>query len=214
MLATPTPRASIDLHEVTVDLRKRGIQTPLLIRLPDILKHKLEELRDAFTTSIESNGYQGGYTCVYPIKVNQNRAVCEQIRDIATPLGFGLEVGSKPELLATLGITTQHLQMPIICNGFKDDRFLETALLATKLGHNITPVVERLSELKVLIRLIQQYKTPAKIGLRYKLSAAGGGRWKSSAGPRSKFGCGRGLTSCRTMGNGECLTDCVHLIEF
>lgn len=215
MLATPGPESSIDLHALTLELREQGIHTPVLVRFPDLLRRKLTEIREAFDASIRDNQYEGGYTCVYPIKVNQNRVVCEQVRDIGAPLGFGLEVGSKPELLAVIGMTADHPQMPIICNGFKDDRFIETAILAQKLGRNITLVIERLPELEATIRLARYHDAQPQIGVRYKPSSKGVGNWSSSAGIRSKFGLHATdlLTAIHMLKAAEML-DCLTLLHF
>lgn len=183
----------IDLHEVVGGLRERGIHTPVLLRFNDLLDHRLREIRRAFDDSMTEQGYVGGYCCVYPIKVNQQRHVCEQIARTAVELGFGLEAGSKPELLAVLGLSAAAggpgtNGMPIICNGFKDSEFIQTVMLATKLGRNIIPVVEKFSELELIVRHAKEYGVRPRIGVRVKLSARGAGRWESSAGVRSKFG--------------------------
>jgi len=178
----------IDLHEVVSGLAERGITTPLLLRFDDLLEHRLRELRAVFEQARDDLGYGGAYTCVYPIKVNQQRHLCEQIRDVAGELGFGLEAGSKPELLAVLGLTADHNEMPIVCNGFKDDEFLETVVLATKLGRDITTVIEKASELKQVVSLAERYGVRPRLGVRTKLSSRGSGRWEGSGGLRSKFG--------------------------
>ncbi len=183
----------IDLHEVIDGLRERGIHTPVLLRFNDLLTHRLREIRTAFDDAIVDQGYNSTYACVYPIKVNQQRHVCEQIASLAVELGFGLEAGSKPELIAVLGLSATAggpgvNGMPIICNGFKDDEFIETVILATKLGRNIIPVVEKFSELVMIVKHAKKYGVRPRIGLRVKLSARGAGRWEGSAGIRSKFG--------------------------
>lgn len=183
----------IDLHEVIEGLRERGIHTPVLLRFNDILEHRLREIRKAFDDAITEQQYAGTYSCVYPIKVNQQRHVCEQIANLAVELNFGLEAGSKPELLAVLGLSAGAggpgvNGMPIICNGFKDDEFIETVILATKLGRNIIPVVEKFSELELIVKHAKAYNVRPRIGLRVKLSSKGAGRWEGSAGIRSKFG--------------------------
>jgi arginine decarboxylase len=192
-LPTKDPTRAIDLHEVVEGLRERGIHTPVLLRFNDILNHRLREIRKAFDDAITEQGYTGKYSCVYPIKVNQQRHVCEQVANLAVELGFGLEAGSKPELLAVLGLSAVAggpgvNGMPIVCNGFKDDEFIETVILATKLGRNIIPVVEKFSELELIVKHAKRYNVRPKIGLRVKLSSKGAGRWESSAGVRSKFG--------------------------
>ena len=182
------PAHAIDLHALVEGLHERGVQTPVLLRFPDILADRMRGLRDAFVKAMGENEYTGEYACVYPIKVNQQRQVVEGVRDIGAPLGFGLEAGSKPELLAVLGMTAGYNEMPIVCNGFKDDEFIETVILATKLGRNIIPVVEKFSELELLVKQAERYGVRPKIGVRVKISARGAGRWEGSAGVRSKFG--------------------------
>ncbi|MBX3359121.1 MAG: biosynthetic arginine decarboxylase [Phycisphaeraceae bacterium] len=193
VMPTKDPARQIDLNEVVTGLRERGIHTPVLLRFNDILVHRLREIRKAFDDAMTEQAYTGGYTCVYPIKVNQQRHVCEQIANLAVELNFGLEAGSKPELLAVLGLSAVAggpgvNGMPIVCNGFKDDEFIETVILATKLGRNIIPVVEKFSELELVVKHAKAYGVRPKIGLRVKLSSRGAGRWESSAGVRSKFG--------------------------
>jgi arginine decarboxylase len=193
VMPTKDPARQIDLHEVISGLRERGIHTPVLLRFNDILVHRLQEIRKAFDDALTEQAYSGGYSCVYPIKVNQQRHVCEQIANLAVGLNFGLEAGSKPELLAVLGLSATAggpgvNGMPIICNGFKDDEFIETVTLATKLGRNIIPVVEKFSELELIVKYAKKYNVRPRIGLRVKLSSRGAGRWEGSAGVRSKFG--------------------------
>ncbi|MFG0275120.1 MAG: biosynthetic arginine decarboxylase [Phycisphaerales bacterium] len=190
LLVTPDKSAahSIDLHELVEGLCERGVTTPILLRFPGILADRMQALHGAFTKAIGDHDYAGGYSCVYPIKVNQQKQVVESVRDIGSTLGFGLEAGSKPELLAVLGMTAGFNDMPIVCNGFKDDEFIETVVLATKLGRNIIPVVEKFSELELLVKHAERYGVRPKIGVRVKISARGAGRWEGSAGVRSKFG--------------------------
>ncbi len=211
VLPEADPSRSIDLGEVVDGLRDRGISTPVLLRFGDVLTHRLRLIRGAFDSAIAENEYQGGYTCIYPIKVNQQRHVCEEIRDLAQTLGFGLEAGSKPELLAVLGLTGDQDEIPIVCNGFKDSEFIETVVLATKLGRNIVPVVERFRELELLVAHAERYGVRPKIGVRVKLSSRGAGRWDDSAGPRSKFGLFvseilQALDLLRDHGMLDCLT--------
>ncbi len=193
VMPTKDPARQVDLFEVISGLKERGIHTPVLLRFNDLLEHRLREIRKAFDDAMADQGYTGNYACVYPIKVNQQRHVCEQIANLAVELRFGLEAGSKPELLAVLGLSAVAggpgvNGMPIICNGFKDSEFIETVILATKLGRNIIPVVEKFSELELIVKHAKTYGVRPKIGLRVKLSSRGAGRWESSAGARSKFG--------------------------
>ena len=177
---------AIDLKELVDQLQARGIQLPILFRFTDILRNRVGEIHGAFRAAIQEYDYQGNYCCVYPIKVNQQRHVVEEILDFGKPFHFGLEAGSKPELLAVLALTD--LETPIICNGFKDDEFIKMTMLARKMGKQIIPVVEKFTELEMIVRYAQELNVQPVIGVRAKLVSRGSGRWKSSAGVRSKFG--------------------------
>src|SRR3989440_8762920 len=141
------PEESIDLKDLIDQLQARGIQLPILCRFTDILRHRVGEIHNAFQNAIREFEYQGQYCCVYPIKVNQQRHVVEEILDFGKPFNFGLEAGSKPELLAVLAVTNGH-PTPIICNGFKDDEFIKMVMLARKIGKEILTVVEKFTELE------------------------------------------------------------------
>ncbi len=188
LLVHPTKETHrrIDLKQLVDTLGWRGISLPILIRFADILKHRLGELHQAFETTIREHGYQGGYCCVYPIKVNQQRQVVEEVFDFGRAYRFGLEAGSKPELLAVLAIADN--ETPIICNGFKDDEYIEMVMLAKKIGRRIIPVVEKYTELELIVRHAEAVGVRPVIGIRLKLASRGSGRWKSSGGYRSKFG--------------------------
>ena len=151
--------------------------------------------------------------CVYPIKVNQQRQVVEEVFNFGKPFKFGLEAGSKPELIAVAAIADN--DTPIICNGFKDAEFIELAMLAQKLGRNIIPVVEKYTELDLILEHAERIGVRPKIGMRVKLAARGGGRWQSSGGYRSKFGLTvaeilQGLNELKTRG----MEDCLQLLHF
>jgi arginine decarboxylase len=184
----PTKDATrgIDLRELVEKLELRGISLPILVRFAEILKHRLGEMHQAFANSIGEHGYKGTYCCVYPIKVNQQRQVVEEVFKFGRPYHFGLEAGSKPELLAVLAVADN--ETPIICNGFKDDEYIEMVMLAKKIGRQIIPVVEKYSELDLIVKHSRRVGVDPTIGLRVKLAARGSGRWKSSGGYRSKFG--------------------------
>ncbi len=188
LLVHPTkePNRKIDLKQLVDTLQWRGISLPILIRFADIIKHRLGEMFQAFDNSIREHGYNGSYRCVYPIKVNQQRQVVEEVYNFGKPYHFGLEAGSKPELLAVLAIADN--DTPIICNGFKDDEYIEMVMLAKKIGRQITPVVEKYTELELIVKHAQQVGVKPTIGIRVKLASRGSGRWKSSGGYRSKFG--------------------------
>jgi arginine decarboxylase len=183
---TKDPNRSIDLKQLVDTLQWRGISLPILIRFADIIRHRLQEMHQAFDTSMREHGYQGGYCCVYPIKVNQQRQVVEEVFHFGRAYRFGLEAGSKPELLAVLAIADN--LTPIICNGFKDDEYIEMVMLAQKIGRQITPVVEKFTELELIAKHAEKVGVKPNIGLRVKLASRGSGRWKSSGGYRSKFG--------------------------
>ena len=178
----------IDLHEVVNGLAARDIGSPVIIRLPGILEHRMRDLRRAFDEAIADAGYGAGYSCVYPIKVNQERHVCEAIRDIGAEIGFGLEVGSKPELIAGLALTRGFNDMPLVCNGFKDAEYIETVVLAAKMGRAVIPVAEQAHELRLIHQSAREHQVLPDFGIRAKLATPGVGRWAGSAGFRGKFG--------------------------
>jgi arginine decarboxylase len=207
------PARFIDLKELIDTLVLRGIGLPILIRFADILKHRLSEIHSAFETAIAEHKYQGAYCCVYPIKVNQQRQVVEEVLEFGRPFRFGLEAGSKPELMAVMALADN--DTPIICNGFKDDEYIEMAMLAQKMGRQIIPVVEKYTELHLILKYSQRAGVRPRIGLRVKLASRGSGRWKSSGGYRSKFGLSateamRALQELKDFG----MADCVKLLHF
>jgi len=183
-----TQRHEIDLYEVVEGLQARDLTTPVVVRFSDILAHRLRRLHDAFAQAITENEYRNRYAAVYPIKVNQQRLVVEEVYRYGQEFGFGLEVGSKPELLAVMAMTENAPERLIICNGFKDDSYIEAVTLATKLGRTIIPVVENFEELGLILKHAQTYQVRPRIGVRVKLFSEGSGRWSASAGERSKFG--------------------------
>jgi arginine decarboxylase len=207
------PARSIDLKKLIDTLLLRGISLPILIRFAEILKHRLGELHDAFEVAIREHKYNGNYCCVYPIKVNQQRQVVEEVLEFGKPFKFGMEAGSKPELLAVMALCDN--DTPIICNGFKDDEYIEMAMLAQKIGRRIIPVVEKYTELALIQKYAEQVGVRPTIGIRAKLASRGSGRWKSSGGYRSKFGLStsevmRALQELRTWG----MEDCLKLLHF
>jgi arginine decarboxylase len=204
---------SIDLKELVDTLVLRGINLPILIRFADILKHRLGEIHSAFDTAIREHKYQGGYCCVYPIKVNQQRQVVEEVLEFGRPYRFGLEAGSKPELMAVMAMADN--ETPIICNGFKDDEYIEMAMLAQKVGRHIIPVVEKYTELGLILKYSQKVGVRPSIGLRVKLASRGSGRWKSSGGYRSKFGLSatEATRALQELKDHE-MADCLNLLHF
>ena len=177
---------SIDLKRLVDQLGERGLELPVLLRFNGILADRLKHLNDCFASAIESHQYQNRYRCVFPIKVNQQRDVVQQIIHHGREFGFGVEAGSKPELLAVVAMTDP--KMPIICNGFKDAEFIRMALLAQRLGRTVIPVVEKVSELDLILDIAEELGVRPTIGMRVKLATRGTGRWQASGGYRSKFG--------------------------
>src|SRR6185312_4489544 len=165
--AEKDPARAIDLKQLVDTLVLRGISLPILIRFAEILKHRLGELHDAFDTAIREHKYNGGYCCVYPIKVNQQRQVVEEVLEFGRPYRFGLEAGSKPELLAVMALADN--ETPIVCNGFKDDEYIEMAMLAQKVGRRIIPVVEKYTELELIAKYSERVGVRPMIGIRAKL---------------------------------------------
>ncbi len=184
----PSRDRKMDLFDIIQGLEARGIYPPVILRFPGVLDHRMRELRRVFDEAIAELGYTGTYTCVYPIKVNQQRNICEEIRNLGAELGFGIEAGSKPELIAGLALTEGLNQMPLVCNGFKDEEFIETVLLAAKMGRNIYPVAEQMHELELIVRSAQSHRVTPRFGIRAKLASGGIGRWAESVGVRGKFG--------------------------
>ncbi len=211
---TRSPQRSISLPQLVEDLRKRGIEPPILLRFSDILKHRLRQLHQAFTRAIRQFEYDGQYRCVYPVKVNQQRHVVEEIRDFGKPYGFGLEAGSKPELLAIMALVDDD-RTPIICNGFKDSEFIEAVILSAKMGKTIIPVVENFEELRLIVEHAERHDVRPDIGLRVKLATRGAGKWESSGGVKSKFGLSIGsvMDALDFLRRHE-MRDCLKLLHF
>jgi arginine decarboxylase len=181
------PDLTADLRDLAHDLEGQGIALPVLLRFSDILKSRIETLSERFDASMKEFEYTGGYTTVYPIKVNQQRHVVEEIVKFGQTHGVGLECGSKPELQAVLGLSesTEHL---IVCNGYKDHEFMRLALTGQKLGHKVFIVLEQVSELDVLLEVAEELGVTPTCGVRIKLASEGAGRWAQSGGEKSKFG--------------------------
>ena len=177
----------LDLYELAHDLEAQGVALPVLLRFSDILRSRIEQLSARFENARQEFEYTGGYTTVYPIKVNQQRHVVEEILEFGRPFGLGLECGSKPELQAVLALdeTADNL---IVCNGYKDHEFMRLALIGQKLGHQVFIVLEQLSELDVLLEVADELGVTPTAGVRIKLASGGHGRWAQSGGEKSKFG--------------------------
>jgi arginine decarboxylase len=205
---------AIDLKELVDEVRERGISLPLLIRFSEIIKARVVELNEAFNGAISEYGYQGKYRGVYPIKVNQDRYLVERLVEYGRPYHYGLEAGSKPELLAVMAMLEDEDAL-IICNGYKDEEYIETALLASKLGRRVILVVEKPSELPLIHQISQKMGVRPRIGIRSRLSAKGAGHWEGSAGDRSKFGLsGRDLLAAVTFLKENDLLDTFELLHF
>jgi arginine decarboxylase len=206
--------ASIDLPKLIDELGRRGLRRPMLIRFSDILAMRIENLAECFKEAISEHQYAGRWRGVYPIKVNQQAQVVEEIVESGAPFGVGLEAGSKPELLIALAL----LDTPdalLICNGYKDRAYIETALLAQSLGRQPVIVVDRYHEIELIIECASELGIRPQIGLRARLSTIGAGRWVESSGHHSKFGLSadelvRAVERLRSVD----LLDCVKLLHF
>jgi len=183
----PTEDQAIDLYELTKQLTERGLDLPLLIRFPNILQDRLRLLNEGFQRAIREYGYDGTYRGVFPVKVNQQRHLVEEIVESGRPWRFGLEAGSKPELLITLAAMEDEDGF-IICNGYKDLAYMETALVAQGFDNTVIVVLERIEELELAFRASETLGIRPCLGVRAKLSSKGMGRWADSAGDRAKFG--------------------------
>jgi len=184
---SPHSKYAIDLRALVDDLIKRKIKPPILLRFMDVLQGRISAINRAFKYAIEEYDYPAGYQTFFPIKVNQQRQVVEAITEFGKKHNIGLEVGSKPELVAAISFATGK-DLPIICNGYKDKDFIETILYANKIGYNITIVVEKLFELEKIIALSEKIGIKPQLGIRVKLSSKGTGKWSTSGGSDAKFG--------------------------
>jgi arginine decarboxylase len=212
----PTKEAErgLDLFELAMDMEAQGVGLPLLLRFSDILRTRIETLVEKFHTAIREFEFEGGYSCVYPIKVNQQRHVVEEIVAFGERHGVGLEVGSKPELQAVLALT-EHTQHMIVCNGYKDEEYMRLALIGQKLGHDVLIVLEKINEVDMLLKVADEMGVEPTAGVRIKLSSVGAGRWSESAGEKSKFGLNsaqvmRVLDKLATAGR----TDILRMVHF
>ncbi|MFN3202211.1 MAG: biosynthetic arginine decarboxylase [Bradymonadia bacterium] len=186
---TPDPEQprSIDLYALINDLKARGLDLPMLIRFSDIIRHRIRTLNECFNRAIEESDYQGVYRGVFPVKVNQQRHVVDEIVSHGRAFSFGLECGSKPELLIALSAMTDPDGL-IICNGYKDEAYIETALLAQQFGKTVVIVLERIEELDLVFQASKKLGIKPILGVRARLSTKGMGRWAESTGDRAKFG--------------------------
>jgi arginine decarboxylase len=206
--------ARIDLKELVDEVARRGIGLPLLIRFSDVLKSRIVELNETFKRAIAEYGYKGAYKGVYPIKVNQHRYVVEEIVQFGRPYHYGLEAGSKPELLAVMAMLDDEEAL-VVCNGYKDEEYIETALMASKLGRTVLIVVEKFSELALIAEVAKKMGVRPRIGIRVKLAAKGSGRWEASGGDRSKFGLStREVVEAINFMRANDLLSCFELLHF
>ncbi|MES2765185.1 MAG: biosynthetic arginine decarboxylase [Bacteroidota bacterium] len=204
----------VDLKELLDELSLRDVSMPVLLRFPDILGNRIENISGCFAKASKEYGYKGKYFSVYPIKVNQQRPVVEEIVRYGKQFNIGLEAGSKPELHAVLAIMDNPDAL-IICNGYKDEEFIELALVAQKMGKQIFLVVEKLNELKLISTIAKKHNIRPNIGIRIKLATSGAGKWEDSGGDQSKFGLNVSeLLEAIEFAQKEELLDCVKLIHF
>ncbi|MDD2305991.1 MAG: biosynthetic arginine decarboxylase [Prolixibacteraceae bacterium] len=214
---TVTPKKDgiqVDLHELVEELQLRDVSAPMLLRFPDILDNRIEKMASCFKVAAEEYNYKAQNFIIYPIKVNQMRPVVEEIVGHGKKFNIGLEAGSKPELHAVIAINTDNDSL-IICNGYKDESYIELALLAQKMGRRIYLVVEKLNELKLIIKTANRLKVKPNLGIRIKLASSGSGKWEDSGGDASKFG----LTSSELLEALDILEkkemqDCLKLVHF
>jgi arginine decarboxylase len=205
---------SITLLEVVNEARTRGLSFPLVIRFQDLLRHRVESVNLAFQDAINEFGYRGQYRGVFPIKVNQLREVIEEIVDAGQQFHFGLEAGSKPELVAALAMHKDGESL-IICNGYKDKAFIRIALLGRKLGKLVVIVVEKLEELEQTIKAAKEVGVEPVIGIRVRLHSKGSGKWSPSAGENAKFGLDTtNLIAASQMLKDAGFSHCLKLIHF
>ena len=204
----------IDLLELTQDLQERGICVPILVRFPDITKARIELIANCFHKAIQEYGFNGNYSGVYPVKVNQERHLVEELVQFGVNSRLGLECGSKPELLVVLAMMSTPNAL-IVCNGYKDYEYIETALLAQKLGRKIIIVVDRMSELPMIISAAKKFNIMPSIGFRAKLNSKGGGKWVESSGSHSKFGLTPNeIVEGFKLLQKEEMVDCLKLLHF
>lgn len=215
MYVTPCKdNVQIDLHDVLDELALRDVTPPVLLRFPDILDNRIEKTWSCFKKASDEYGFKGENFIIYPIKVNQMQPVVEEIISHGRKFNLGLEAGSKPELHAVIAVQCQSDSL-IICNGYKDQSYIELALLAQKMGKRIFIVVEKLNEIEIISKAAKKLNVRPNIGIRIKLASSGSGKWEESGGDASKFG----LTSSELLTaldilEKKGLKDCLRLIHF
>lgn len=206
--------AAVELKELMDELMVRDISNPVLVRFPDILDDRIDSITQCFKKAAEEYDYKAQSFLIYPIKVNQMRPVVEEIVSHGKKFNIGLEAGSKPELHAVLAINTETNSI-IICNGYKDEDYIELALLAQKMGKRIFIVVEKLNELRLIASVAKRLKIRPNIGIRIKLASTGSGKWEESGGDSSKFGLTSGeLLEALEILEKHKMEECLRLIHF
>jgi len=214
VMPTQSQNRAIDLMEVIREARERNLTFPLVVRFQDLVRHRVETINRAFQSAISEANYQNVYKGVFPIKVNQLREVVEEIMDAGRPYAFGLEAGSKPELIAALAIHRDPESL-IICNGYKDPTFIQNALLGRKLGKQVIMVVEKLEEVRQIVQVSREMNVSPMIGLRVRLQARGSGKWATSGGENAKFGLSTAdLVAASNFLKSEGLADALRLVHF
>ena len=215
VVATPMKNGvEVDLKEVMDDLSLRDVAAPVLVRFPDIIDSRIEKTATCFHNAAEEYGYTAENFIIYPIKVNQISPVVEEVISHGKKHNLGLEAGSKPELHAVLAMNMESDSL-IICNGYKDQSYIELALLAQKMGKRVFIVVEKLNELETIAQAVKSLNVRPNIGIRIKLASSGSGKWEESGGDASKFGltCGELLTALDYLDQHD-MKDCLRLIHF
>lgn len=212
-----TPRKNgveVDLKEVMDELSLKDVSAPVLVRFPDIIDNRIEKTATCFSKAAEEYGYKGQNFIIYPIKVNQINPVVEEVISHGQKFNLGLEAGSKPELHAVLAVNMNSDSL-IVCNGYKDQSYIELALLAQKMGRRIFIVVEKFNELEIITDIAKKLNVRPNIGIRIKLAASGSGKWEESGGDASKFGLTSGeLLAALDYIDNNGMKDCLKLIHF
>ena len=207
------PEKAIAIKDILDELSLKDVSCPVLLRFPEILDERIETISKCFKNASSEYNFSGNYYTVYPVKVNQQRPVVEEIVRYGQKFNIGLEAGSKPELHAVLAIM-ENPDALLICNGYKDEEFIELALLATKMGKRIFIVAEKFNELKLIVKLSKIHKVQPNVGIRIKLAAFGSGKWEDSGGDKSKFGLTPNeLIEAVDYMKSENMLDCIKLIH-
>ena len=205
---------TVRIADVIKEAESKGLKTPIVIRFQDLLRQRVEKLNQAFRNSIAEEAYSGSYQGVFPIKVNQLREVIEEIQEAGKPFQYGLECGSKPELIIALAMH-EDSEALLVCNGYKDDDYIRLALYGRKIGKRVFIIAEQLSEVRSIIRISQELNVEPLVGFRSKLYAQGEGKWALSTGDNAKFGLTTTemLEACSLLKAAK-LTNSLQLLHF